>query len=333
VRPIGPIFDPDDQVWAIIDGNNHLLRYVGPGTYYIRPIQDTRIYPNQGAISIDFDDDSFLSRDLFPYRVRAHIVCRHDVFDAEPDRLRGLMMITKDNMQNMIKTRLDFVIREQLANYHWQGLNLYGLEMLKDPLAAISESIQKVIDEFKPWGIVLLPPINIFLDLPKIATDARQRRMATAALGTTVTGEEHSFAELVKLTTLSGDTNFQIDDRGKIRLTLDPGKRTEVTVSQAFLGALEDFNKTTPPTESEKPPSPPPTAGLIPATSASSTGLDIQPAGLPADEHTPAPRGSSKDETYYPPNPISDTRPLKDDVIDAEEDEEGHFTVPPNPLF
>ncbi len=336
VMPIWPIDVPDDQVWAIIDGNNHLLRYVGPGTYYIRPIQNTQIYPNQGVISIDFDDDSFFSRDLFPYRVRAHIVCRHDVFAAEPNRLRGLLMMTKDSMQNMIKTRLDFVIREQLANYHWQGLNLYGLEMLRDPLTAISESIQKVIDEFKPWGIALIPPINIFLDLPKIAADARQRRMATAALGTNVTGEEHSFADLVKLTSLSGDTNFQIDDRGKIRLTLDPGKRTEVTVSQALLGALEAFSRTKPPAESEKPPSPPPTAGLIPATSASSADLDIRSVETSADEHTPTPRGNStprKEETYYPPNPISDPRPPKEDVIDAEEDEEGHFTVPPNPLF
>ncbi len=336
VMPIWPIDVPDDQVWAIIDGNNHLLRYVGPGTYYIRPIQDTRVYSNQGVFSIDFDDESFLSRDLFPYRVRAHIVCRHDVFDADPTRLRGLLTMPGDSMQNMIKTRLDFVIREQLANYPWQGLNLYGLEMLREPLAAISESIQKVIDDFKPWGIALIPPINIFLDLPKIAADARQRRMATAALGTDVTGERNSFAELVRLTSLSGDTNFQIDDRGKIRLTLDPGKRTEVTVSQAILGALEAFNKSRPPAEPEKPSSSPPTAGLIPATSASSAGLDIRPAETPTDEHTPTPHGNAtphQAETYYPPNPISDPRSPKDDVIDAEEDEEGHFTVPPNPLF
>ena len=52
---------PDNEVWMVIDENNHLERFIGPGIHRIKPAQRAIPYPEKGLLEIPLELDKVMT--------------------------------------------------------------------------------------------------------------------------------------------------------------------------------------------------------------------------------------------------------------------------------
>ncbi|GAB4527485.1 MAG: hypothetical protein Kow0063_02830 [Anaerolineae bacterium] len=319
VIPLWRVNVPDGEVWMILDRNDHLLTYVGPGVHVIQPIQGFEPYLERGPIVIDIDDDSYVSSDFFPYRVRANIVCLFNPLRADRELWVTLRNMRKATLENSLKTEIEYIIRHQLA--------CYGREEMKldQVLNTIVQDIKEAVDKRKNLGITLAPtnPINIILDPPELVVDTRQRRMSMEALA--LAGEKmkaEPLNRLLQLAALQGELKMDVSDQGQINFALTPGHNIEIGrgLEQAIVN-LARLLRGLPPLTLSAP------QALLPNLSApmGQDDQDTQPVAVPE------PPDFDRQAEQTEQDSAASATQEQPDVIDTDVDTQGVY-VPRNPI-
>ncbi len=322
VMPIWPVNVPDNRVFMILDNNDHLVKYVPAGIHMIRPLQGYAPYTEAGVMVINIDDESVVSSDAFPYRVRANIVCLFNPLKADTNMWVMLRQMTKDMLSGILKSDIEFIIRHAVARYVREGI------MLSETLNMIAMDVKETVNARANYGISLVPlnPIKIILDPPKLIVEARQRRMSVEALALPSTSKrDQPLKNLLQLLSPDSDLNMGVNADGQINFALTPGNDIEIgeSLEQAIMSAASMIQALQPqqpslPAEPAAPKAIPPDLSLTqPATGSSTRAVD-QTQEQPAEQA----------DQSMPANPVG---PKDDAVIDTDVDSEGVY-IPRNPL-
>lgn len=314
VMPIWPVNVPDNQVYMILDNNDHLVKYVPAGVHMIRPLQGYAPYAEAGVMVIDIDDESFVSSDAFPYRVRANIVCLFNPLKADTSMWVMLRQMSRKMLSDILKSDIEFIIRHAVARYVREGI------MLAEALNMIAMDVKETVNARSNYGISLVPlnPIKIILDPPKLIVEARQRRMSVEALALPSSSKrDQPLKNLLALIAPDSDLNMDVNADGQINFALTPGDDIEIGASleQAIIGAASMMQSLQP--DSEGPKAIPPDLGVTqPATET--------PTAIPGQTQ---PSGDG-----IPPMPANPVGPRDDEaIIDTDMDSDGVY-IPRNPL-
>jgi hypothetical protein len=330
VTPIWPVNVPDNQVWMILDNNDHLVRYVPAGVHMIRPLQGYAPYREAGVLAINIDDDSFVSSDAFPYRVRANIVCTYSPLKADPGMWVMLRDMKKDVLKGILQTDTEYIIRHAVSRYVREGINL------AKTLNTIAMDIKEAFKARANFGVVLTPqnPINIILDPPEMVVDARQRRMSVEALALPGAGSKQPLKELLKLISADSDLNMNVNAEGQINFALTPGNDIEIGASleKAIIDAASVLRVLSPRSMPAMPLSAQPLA--IPPDLSETQPIPT-PTTAEKSEQAPAqaePAAPAQAEpVHIPANPLEPKKKGEDEVIDTDVDAHGVY-IPRNPM-
>lgn len=341
--PIWPVNVPDNAVWMILDTGDHLLRYVGSGTHRICPLQDARPYEEKGSLVIEIDDESFVSSDYFPYRVRARIVCTYNPLQADPAFWVRLRSMTRAMLEKGLKEQIQYILREEIARYGREQLKLQPI------LNAISQRIKEAVEERRQFGIRLIPinPINVFLDPPELVLDTRQRRMSLEALALADQhGGAHTLGELLKLAALETGIGIDIDAQGQVTFALTPGKDIEIgSKLERVIAQVAQMLRRWPSLRQQAPRiasgiGPPPALpeGLPGPEATQPVSNDTeryttstQPMDIPEPPREVRPPTEDEDSGIFIPSDPLAHREDTNDVVDTEEDSPGVF-IPSDPI-
>ncbi len=333
VMPIWPVNVPDNQVWMILDNNDHLVRYVAAGVHMIRPLQGYAPYKEAGVMVISIDDDSFVSSDAFPYRVRANVACMFTPLKADPGMWVTLRDMTKDLLTSILKTDIEYIIRFAVAQYVREGIQLAQV------LNTISHQIEAAVKSRANFGVTLVPtnPIHIILDPPEMVVDARQRRMSVEALALPDAQlRNQPLRDLLRLIAPDSDLKMDVNAQGQINFALTPGDDIEIgeSLEQAIMGAASAMRglparQTPPALPRHEPLAIPPdlsdTQPVSTPTASTTSESEEKKTGKAKTEQ------AAKSETVIPPNPIGPKPDHGEDVIDTDLDSQGVY-IPRNPL-
>ncbi len=322
--PLWRVNVPDGQVWMILDSNDHLLTYVGPGVHMIRPLQGFEPYPERGPMVIDIDDDSYVSSDFFPYRVRANILCLFNPLLADRELWVTLRNMKKSTLENSLKTEIEYIIRQQLARYGREEMKLDQV------LNTIVQDIKEAVDTRRRLGISLAPisPINIILDPPELVVDTRQRRMSVEALALASQEQRaEPLNKLLQLAALQGELKMDVSDQGQINFALTPGNDIEIGngLEQAIVNLARLF-RGLPPLGLPFPPALPPHL----SAHTKRDEQDTQPVSVP---EPPDLSGETKQAAAVKEgDPASPKKKQEQpDVVETDVDTQGVY-VPRNPI-
>jgi hypothetical protein len=213
--PIWRINVPDGEVWMIFDSDDHLRYYIGPGVRMIRPIDGYEPYDQKGVIKINIDDESYVSEDYFPFRVRVAVVCSFNPLNAEEYMWVPLRGMQRAVLQESLQTEIEFLIRHRVVNH----LRAYIRDKVtfQHVLNSIAMDIREAVESRRHMGISLLPinPINVILDAPELTVDTRQRHMSVEALATGQKASDPSeLGKLMQLIADDSELDMLVDPNG-----------------------------------------------------------------------------------------------------------------------
>jgi hypothetical protein len=311
-----PVNVPDNRVWMIMDSGGHLLRYAGAGTQYVTPMQYAEPFDERGVFTIGVDDESYVSSDAFPYRLRLRINCMFDPLAADQKMWVSLRDMTRSALADDLQTECEFIVRHEMAKYWRDELSL------PDTLHTIAMDISEAIKKRQHLGVSLVPinGVNVILDPPEMIVDSRARRMFLEALA--IAGNQNKsleFKELLRLVSPQTNPNVAVNPQGQVTFNLMPGAKLDE-------GQI------------------PPTEETASQEASAAAGVAWQPAGLPSGLEATQPMdatedmetvgedqpdaGTEADDAFMPPaNPIDGTS----QVIDT--DIENGIFVPRDPLL
>lgn len=315
--PFWPVNVPDNRVWMILDSGGHLLQYVGAGRHYITPMQYAEPFDEKGEFTVTVDDESYVSSDAFPYRLRMRLNCVFDPLTADRSEWVSLRDKTRALLADDLETECEFIVRHEMAKYWRDEISL------PKTLHTIAMDIYEAIKKREPLGISLakLNGVNVILDPPEMIVDSRARRMFLEALA--IAGHQNKsleFKELLRLVSPQTNPNVAVNPQGQVVFALQPGDRI-------------DESKTTPSDEMASQ-----------EASAPSGNIPWQPAGLPSGMEPTQPMDATEsmeaaagdqpgtdaeaDDSFMPPeNPIDSSGQVIDTDI-----KDGIF-VPRDPLL
>ncbi len=327
---------PDNQVWMILDRNDHLVSYMGPGIRMIRPIEGFAKYEEGGALIIEIDDESFVSHDNFPYRVRVHTVCLYNPLNADPSMWVALRGMKREVMENDLRTEIEFMIRHRISNYVREYLQ--QRMKLDEVLNTLAMDIKEAVEQRKHMGVRLAPlnSINVILDPPDVVLSSRQRRMSVEALasGEPVSGS-NGLRELLQLASLDGDLKLDIGADGRLSFSLNPGDNIEIgdKLEKAIMGAVRVLGSVAGQQQADRPASQQLTSGLSSSHTAATTPLSKDTQGQHVDR---SPKGSEEAPAIHiapePPEASQSEQQTDDNVIETDIDDKGVF-FPRNPIM
>jgi len=288
-----PVNVPDNRVWMIMDSGGHLIRYTGAGTQYVTPLQYAEPYDERGLFTVSVDDESYVSSDAFPYRLRMRISCMFDPMTADPKMWVTLRDITRTSLADDLQTECEFIVRHEMAKYWHDEISL------PDTLHTIAMDIGEAIKKRQHMGVSLasINGVNVILDPPEMIVDSRARRMFLEALA--IAGHQNKsldFKELLRLVSPQANPNVAVNPQGQVTFNLQPGAPIEE-------------GEVTPPSDSD--------------TQTADSGEDIawQPAGLPSGL-----------EVTQPMEATEDVETESEEQPDPEAEDPDAFTPPANPI-
>lgn len=304
--PIWRINVPDNELWMLLDSNDHLIRYIGPAVHMLRPIDGFERYEQAGTIIVQIDDDSFVTSDNYPFRVRANVVCSFSPLNAEESHWRSLRNASRSGMQNTLYTEVEYTIRHRLRSRDWAFFK--DNHNRDTEMNTIAMDIKEALEKQAPMGIRPVPDgINVMIDPPEILTDAMHRRMALESL--VMDGERPQTKSL----------NVSIDSNRQMRLELKPGE--ELEIGKQLEGSLGEFiglvSQAVQARQQKEAPEQPALAASN-APESQQTGIEeLPPDTMPTNTVPPVPSTLPEEDTAA--------------VIETMEDDRGVY-VPRNPI-
>ena len=309
-----PVNVPDNRVWMIMDSGGHLKRYAGAGMLYVTPMQYVEPFEEKGSFTVSIDDESYVSSDAFPYRLRMRINCMFNPLDADPKEWVDLREKTRAELADDLRAECEYLVRHEMAKYWREEISL------PNTLQTIMVAIGGAIHKRQKLGISLAPinGVNVILDPPEMIVNSRARRMFLEALA--IAGQQNKslqFNELLRLVSPQTNPNVAVNPQGQITFNLAPGDRIDPGLIPPAEAAAEEET--------------PETGGAAWQPAGLPSGMEAtQPIETVADEETlggdPAESSPAPDESFTPP-----ANPIDGQVIDT--DIENGVFVPRDPLL
>ncbi len=318
LMPIWLLNVPDNRVWMVLDSGDHLITYIGPGQRWVRPIDGFAEHTESGFFTIDIDSEDFVSQDYFPFRVRVNVVCLYNPLNAARANWVLLRDLPRDTIRETLQTEIEYVIRHKLTDEQ--------LQQMRDPdefratLKTLAMDIREAVEARREMGISLIAhnPINVFLEPPRLVTDARQRLMSIEAIAV----GDRTLREFLELISQGGDVNLIIEPEGQIKLALGAGPRVDIgdKLRDTITAAARTLAGSHP--RADAIPRPPAGGQLGPGQQPWQDGASQdQPASAAGFE-----QGQATQAMESPPEP-------PEGVIELQLDEDGVYKPRPNPII
>lgn len=299
--PIWTVLVPDNAVWVLYDHQDRFERFLKPGTYRFRPDQSWKPYNKQGPVMVNIDssaDEVYFSGDFQPFRVRVRVTCGHDALhdnlDTKAKQLTVLDM-SKDTIQGIIQAEIEDIVRERLAHYRREGIVVDDL--LSRTRERMLEDIDDAINRLSRILGLNLWSKYVSLGPTDMVLNARERRAALEGFVLDGPPEIHQLTHGDRRASIhlteNGIEEYKWSSEEDVRTGAGRLYDLVAEIIQGFVGsAIREGEQVQPPPDQNQLPPSQP-----------------QPQGLP--EPTPDPL---------------------ENVVDAEEDEEGVF-IPRNPVI
>jgi hypothetical protein len=297
---------PDNEVWMVIDADNHIERFIGSGVHRIKPAQRAIPYPEKGLLEIPIELDRVMTADHYAYRVRVRIRILLDPLQAERGKFALLRTMTRDNFNSMIYDDVVAVVMRELRQR--AQIDTPALT------AALEEALRRVIADHRALGVLLAARHDVTVEVipPDAIIAARTEQWVRQ------TESETHTSHIAGLLSTAEEHNLSPGELGALHFAVNPPSGMQVNLGgdhglfapgAPVRRQTPNDATTAPPAQPTLPSGPPPP--LLP---------NPIPAGLPA----------STAANDYVANPPPSNAP-DPDVIETEQDDDGTY-IPSNPI-
>ena len=283
---------PDNEVWLVIDADNHVERFIGPGVHRIRPAQRVIVYPDKGLIEVPAELDRVMTADHFAYRVRVRMRVVLDPLQAEHSKFALLRTMTRDSFITLIYDDVVAVVIREFRQRQRAQIDIAALT------AVLEEALGAVIADHRGLGISLAARHGITIELipPDAIIAARTEQWVRQ------TESETHTSHIAGLLSTAEDHNLSPGELGALHFAVNPpsGMQVNLNGDHGLFAPGAPVRRQTPdsmPVNAPPPPAiavPPPPLAALPAP--------------PAPDPNVIETEQTDDGTYIPSNPI---RPRK----------------------
>ena len=299
---------PDNEVWMVIDENNHLERFIGPGIHRIKPAQRAIPYPEKGLLEIPLELDRVMTADHYAFKVRVRVRVQLDPLQADRSKFTLLRSMTHESFNTMIYDDVVAVVMREFRQRQRAQIDGPALTL------SLENAIRGAIADHRVLGILPAARHDVTVEVapPDAIIDARTEQWVRQ------TESETHTSHIAGLLSTAEEHNLSPGELGALHFAVNPPAGMQVNLG----GDHGLFTPGTPvrrqlPGDAAIPPSAlPPGAPPPPSLPAQTVqyepravdALAAKPAGpLPSDPNV-IETEQDGDGTYIPSNPI---RPRK----------------------